>query len=238
MKNILMNYFQKPIEPKNDQLSATYGPVVSISRECGCSANRIAIKLSKILTGYSYQSESKRDVEWKWINKEVIEKAALELEMHPEKIRDVFLGEVKTSLHEVSTAFSTSKVYDADDQKVIDTVTSVIRQLAREGHCIIVGRAGNVVTSDISLRLNVRLVAPLDWRIRRIMQISNMTLSDAQDYVLAVDRERDLFVEHVAGRKLNYNDFDVVFNYSTMKDDHIVDAILNILKNRKIIVAS
>lgn len=237
MKNILMNYLQQPSDNKVNDKATVYGPVVTLSRECGCSANRIAIKLSKILTGYSYQSENKKDVEWRWINKEVIEKAAIELEMHPEKIRDVFLGEVKTSLNEVSTAFSTQKVYDAEDQKVIDTVTSVIRQLAQEGHYIMVGRAANVVTQNMEHCLNVKLVAPLDWRIRRIMQISNMTFAEAQEYVLSIDKERDLFVEHVAGRKLNNNDFDVVFNYSTMNDDHIVDAIINILKSRKIIMA-
>jgi len=237
MKNILMNYLQHPADNKVDVKANEYGPVITLSRECGCSANRIAIKLSKILTGYSFQSENKKDVEWRWINKEVIEKAAIELEMHPEKIRDVFLGEVKSSLHEVSTAFSTQKVYDAEDQKVIDTVAAVIRQLAQEGHYIMVGRAANVVTQNMERRLNVKLVAPLDWRIRRIMQISNMTFAEAQEYVLAIDKERDLFVEHVAGRKLNNNDFDVVFNYSTMNDDHIVDAIINILKNRKIIMA-
>jgi cytidylate kinase len=233
MKNFLLNYLDNAEHCKDlDQA----GPVITISRECGCSANRIAIKLSKILSGYSYQSENKKDVEWKWVNKEVIEKAALELEMHPEKVRNVFLGEVKKSLHEVTTAFSTEKVYDADDQKVIDTVTSVIRQLACEGHCIIVGRAASVVTKDIPNRLNIKLQAPLEWRKKRIMQVSNMTYSEAQDYILAIDSERNLFVEHIAGRKLDNNDFDIVFNYATMLDDHIVDAILNVMKSKKLIM--
>lgn len=233
MKNFLINYLDKT-EPCKDLEQV--GPVITISRECGCSANRIAIKLSKILSGYSYLSENKKDVEWKWVNKEVIENAAKELEMHPEKIRNVFLGEVKKSLHEVTTAFSTDKVYDADDQKVIDTVASVIRQLACDGHCIIVGRAASVVTKDIPKRLNIKLQAPLEWRTKRIMQVSNMTYSEAQEYILAIDGERSLFVEHIAGRKLDNNDFDIVFNYSTLSDDHIVDAVINVLKSRKIIV--
>ena len=233
MKNFLLNHLGKQ---RNEEMNVEAGPVITISRECGCSANRIAIKLSKILSGYSYLSETKKDVEWHWVNKEVIENAASELEMNQEQIRSVFLGEVKTSLHDVTTAFSTSKVYDADDQKVIDTVKAVVKQLARDGHCIIVGRAASVVSRDIPQRLNVRLQAPLEWRVKRIMQISNMTYADAQDYVLEIDRERNLFVEHIAGRKLDNNDFDIVFNYATMTDDHIVDAIVNILKNKKIII--
>lgn len=237
MKDFLSHYFEQSGKNNNGRLQHP-GPVVTISRECGCSAKRIATKLSKILTGYNYLSETKTDVEWRWVSKEVIEMAAQELEMEPGKIRNVFLGEAKQSIHEVTAAFSTSKVYDADDQQVIDTVKAVVRSIAEEGHYIIVGRAASVIAHDIPKRLSIKLQAPLDWRINRIMQISNLSWADAQEYVLEVDRQRDLFVEHVAGRKLDNNDFDLIFNYSTMLDDHIVDAIVNVLKNKRVIACS
>ena len=237
MKDFLRSYLSPAGAKTNGKLRRP-GPVVTISRECGCSANRIATKLSKILTGYNYLSDTKTEVEWKWVSKEVIEMAAGELEMHPERVKNVFLGEVKKSIHEVSSAFSNAKMYDADDQHVIDTVKSVIRSIAEDGHYIIVGRAANVIADDIPKRLSVKLQAPLEWRINRIMQISNLSWSDAQAYVLEVDRQRNLFVEHVAGRQLDNNDFDLIFNYSTMLDDHIVDVIVNVLKNKKIIADS
>jgi len=237
MKDFLNNYLTHTEQQGTGKLQHP-GPVVTISRECGCSAKRIATKLSKILTGYNYLSETKTDVEWKWVSKEIIEMSANELEMNPESIRNVFLREAKQSIHEVTTAFSTSKVYDADDQHVIDTVKSVIRSIAEEGHYIIVGRAASVIAQDIPKRLSVKLQAPLEWRINRIMQISNLSWADAQEYVLEIDRQRNLFVEHVAGRALDNNDFDLIFNYSTMLDDHIVDVIVNLLKNKKIIVNS
>lgn len=237
MKDFLSNYLTQGREMSTTKIHRP-GPVVTISRECGCSAKRIATKLSKILTGYNYLSETKTDVEWKWVSKEVVELAAQELEMDAGKIRNVFLSEAKQSIHDVTTAFSTSKVYDADDQHVIDTVKAVVRSIAEEGHYIIVGRAASVIAHDIPKRLSVKLQAPLDWRINRIMQISNLSWADAQEYVLEVDRQRDLFVEHVAGRKLDNNDFDLIFNYSTMLDDHIVDVIVNVLKNKNIIAHS
>ncbi len=237
MKDFLSHYLEQGAHNVAEKLHHP-GPVVTISRECGCSAKRIATKLSKILTGYNYLSETKTDVEWRWVSKEIIELAARELEMDPEKIRNVFLGEAKQSIHEVTSAFSVSKVYDADDQQVIDTVKAMIRSICDEGHYIIVGRAASVIAQDVPKRLSVKLQAPLEWRINRIMQISNMSWAEAQDYVLEIDRQRNLFVEHVAGRKLDNNDFDLIFNYSTMLDDHIVDVIVNVLKNKKIIVYS
>jgi cytidylate kinase len=237
MEEFLSHYLEQTGQETSKKLHYP-GPVVTISRECGCSAKRIATKLSKILTGYNYLSETKTDVEWRWVSKEIIEMAARELEMDPEKIKNVFLSEVRPSIHEVSTAFSTTKIYDTNDQHVIDTVRSVIRSIAEEGHYIILGRAATVIAQDIPKRLSVKLQAPLDWRINRIMQISNLSWADAQEYVIETDRQRNLFVEHVAGRKLDNNDFDLIFNYSTMLDDHIVDVMVNVLKNKKIIVNS
>jgi len=237
MKNLLSNYFGTQTERKN-QRQRTAGPVITISRECGCSAKRIATKLSKILTGYGYMSDTKTNVEWRWVSKEIIEQAAIELELNPKKVKNVFLGEAKTSLHEVTSAFSTAKMYDADDQEVIDAVKDIVHRIAEEGHYIIVGRAAGVIARDVPGNINIKLQAPLEWRVNRIMQISNMTYADAQAYVLEIDRQRELFVEHIAGRKLNNSDFDMIFNYATMLDDHIVDSIISVVKNKKMIVYS
>jgi len=117
-------------------------------------------------------------------------------------------------------------------------VKTVVRNIAEAGHYIIVGRAASVIAQDIPQRLSIRLQAPLDWRINRIMQISNLSWAEAEEYVIEIDRQRNLFVEHVAGRKLDSNDFDLIFNYSTIQDDHIVDVIVNVLKNKKIITKS
>ncbi|GET23357.1 AAA family ATPase [Prolixibacter denitrificans] len=233
-QNILSNYSEVFRQQKLEG-HISPGPVITISRECGCSAKRIATKLSKILTGYSYLSETKTDVEWRWISKEILEEASHELEMDPNHVKNVFLSEKKVPLEEVTSAFSTEKVYDADDQKVIETVGTVIRSFAVAGHHIIVGRGGEILSHGITDRLAIRLEAPLDWRVNRIMQISSLSHSDARDYVIEIDRQRDLFVEHIAGRKVNNSDFDLIFNYSTMLDDHIVDAIVSVLKNRHII---
>ncbi|HKM93362.1 MAG TPA: cytidylate kinase-like family protein [Prolixibacteraceae bacterium] len=237
MKRFLIKSMKKDSE-NNGIMESTAGPVITISRECGCSSNRIATKLSKILTGYSYLSDkNKNNIEWRWFNKEFVQKAADELSLSPDAVKSVFLKEARASLHEISTAFSTEKSYDSEDQLVIDYMVGFMRDIAVKGHCIIVGRGANLLVSDIPASLSIRLQAPLEWRINRIMKISNMTYPDARDYVLEIDRQRYLFVEHIAGRELNNNDYDIIYNYSTLSDDMIVDSIINIMKNKKMIIA-
>lgn len=234
MEKFLIDFLESS-ESGIKQIDHENGPVITISRECGCSANRIAIKLSKILSGYTYESVTKQSNNWKWVNKEVIEKAAEELQISEDKIKSVFQQDAKLSLHKVQHAFSAEKMYDADDQEVIDTLTRVIYSLAEKGNSVIVGRAAHLIAENISAKLRIRLQAPLDWRINRIRQLSELTFSEAEIYVNEVDRQRELMAEHISGRRQSCNDYDIVFNYSTLSDDEIVDAILHVLRSKKII---
>jgi len=59
-----------------------------------------------------------------------------------------------------------------------------------------------------------------------------MSYFDASEYVLERDRQRELFIEHIAGRKNLNTDYDIVLNYSTLSDDHIVDAIVRVVRSK------
>jgi len=230
-----INSFMRRITSFNLETGDFPGPVITLSRQSGCSARRIAIKLSKILTGYSYMSETKTDAEWRWVDKNVFQEVVQEM-----------IGEVKTGgyddaeeaiakLSEVASAFSNETIYDISDNFLIDIFKGVICQLACKGRTIIVGRSAGVILKDVPNKLNVRLEAPMEWRINRIMQLNELSQAEAVKYVVEMDTKRDSFVEKVIGRKAHNDDFDVIFNYASMQDDEIIDAIVNILRNKKII---
>ncbi len=211
------------------------GPVVTISRQSGCSAQRIAIKLSKILTGYSYMSETKTDAEWRWVDKNIFKEVTSEI-MEEIKQGDYDdKPEAVKMLTKVANAFSNETLYDISDNKLIETFRGVICRLAYKGRIIIVGRSAGVILKDVPNKLNVRLEAPMEWRINRIMQLKELSQAEAVRYVRETDAKRDSFIEKVIGRKAHNEDFDVIFNYSAMQDDEVIDAIINILKNKKII---
>jgi hypothetical protein len=67
------------------------------------------------------------------------------------------------------------------------------------------------------------------------MQLKECLQEEAVEYVKEMDFKRDSFIEKVIGRKAMNDDFDVIFNYASMQDGEIIDAIVNILKNKKII---
>jgi cytidylate kinase len=211
------------------------GPIVTISRQSGCSAQRIAIKLSKILTGYSYMSDTKTDAEWRWVDKNIFEEVVDEI---IEEVKDGDYDDKEESiemLKKVAHSFSNETIYDISDEKMIDAFKGVVCRLACKGRVIIVGRSAGVILKDLPNKLNVRLEAPMEWRINRIMQLKDCLQAEAVEYVKEMDIKRDAFIEKVIGRKAMNDDFDVIFNYASMQDDEIIDAIVNILKNKKII---
>ncbi|RIH65481.1 cytidylate kinase-like family protein [Mariniphaga sediminis] len=211
------------------------GPVVTISRQSGCSAQRIAIKLSKILTGYSYMSDTKTDAEWKWVDKDIFEEV---VEGMVESVRTGGYDDTDEAvkmLKQVARAFSNETIYDISDTRLIETFRGVVCRLACKGRTIIVGRSAGVILKNVPNKLNVRLEAPMEWRINRIMQLKDVSQAEAVEFVKEMDDKRDSFIEKVIGRKANNDDFDIIFNYASLQDDEIIDAIVSILKNKKII---
>ncbi len=211
------------------------GPVVTISRQAGCSAHRIAIKLSKILTGYSYMSETKTDADWRWVDKEHFMKVVTEMIDEINKGEFDYAKEATKLLKEVGTAFADETIYDISDKHLINTLKGIICRLANQGRNIIVGRSAGVILKEVPNKLNIRLEAPVEWRINRIMQIKEYSQAEAAKYINNIDSKRDSFIEKIIGRKAENNDFDVIFNYALLEDDQIVDAVINILRSKKII---
>lgn len=230
-----INSYLKNLKCVNLETGEFPGPFLTISRQAGCSAQRIAIKLSKILTGYSYMSETKTDAEWKWVDKTVFS------DVVDEMIEEVKAGNYEDAdeainfLKEVERAFSDETIYDISDENLIQTLKGIICRLANQGRTIIVGRSAGVILKDVPNKLNIRLEAPTDWHIHRVMQLKDLSWAEAEDYIVKADKKRDSFIEKIIGRKAENNDFDVIFNYASLEDDQIVDAVINILKNKKII---
>ena len=231
----LVNNYLNTFSCYNLETGEFPGPVVTISRQAGCSAQRIAIKLSKILTGYSYMSDTKTDAEWEWVDKKVFTGEVKEIIGEIEDGNYEDKDEASKMLNEVARAFSNETIYEISDEKMIQILKGVICRLAYKGRKIIVGRSAGVILKEVPSKLNIRLEAPAEWRINRIMQIKEFSQAKAAAYINDMDKKRDSFIEKIIGRKAQNNDFDVIFNYASLEDDEIVDAVINILRNKNIV---
>ncbi len=233
MKEFLRNYL-KYVKSGNLETGDFAGPVVTISRQTGCSARRIAIKLSKILTGYSYMSDTKTEKEWLWADKDTFRQTIREVE--DEMVaRNINNPEMLESLQMVARAFTKERFEGDVDENSLTILKDVIVKLAIQGRYIILGRGATTLLADLPNKLSIRLEAPLEWRINRVAQMKNLSHLEAEEYILKSDEKRSKFTESVIGRTYDNSDFDIIFNYASLSDDQIVEVIVNILKSKKII---
>lgn len=230
MGNSLLNYLNKRIhevDSKDKGDLATAGPVVTISREVGCGGLVLSNMLSEELN--RVQNNSK----WKIFSKEVFYKSARELNIESEKVKKVIKQSNNSSFEQMLNAFG-NKNYKSN-QKIVKTVRDVVYDIAVEGFCIILGRGGHIIAKDIGKSLHIRLIAPLEYRIRTIMNNNNLNRKEAEIFINKVEKERIVFRKNIKAEGVEETDFDFVINCASFTSKQSAEAIVQIMKSKGVI---
>lgn len=230
MTNILLKYLEDRYKYQiPDQEIKSKGPVITISREFGCPANLCAADLAEMLS----KMDTNNSEPWKVISKEILEQAARELGLTPEKIEFVFKFEKRSAVDEIIEALS-SKYYKSE-RKIRSTIRDVIRSIGEQGRVIIVGRAGSTILRDIPNSLHIKLIAPIDYRIEGVSRRHEITHSEARKLTEEMDKKRSQLRNEFAGRKIDDNDYDLIFNSMILKSNEIVEIIAKTANLRKMV---
>lgn len=230
MKNSLLAYLNKRMQSEavSSQNERPPGPVITISREVGCSGLAVAESLANKL------KEKYPGHDWKVLSKEIFHQSAMELDLDPARVSRVYKQVDRTSFDEVLNAFHEKKY--KSDKKVRKTVRDVIRSFAEDGYCIIVGRASNVIAADIRNALHVRIVAPLEYRTQSIMQKNMLSRHEALRFIEQVEKERIAYRHAAMGNELHSHEiFDITFNRGAFSLDVMVDIMLVAVEEKGIL---
>ncbi len=234
MSDILFNYLNrrlKEADGNNITPPKEPGPVITISRQSGCSARRLTEKLVEELNKRTPKQKERK--EWDYINKELLQKAARELDVKPSEIAYVFKYQERNALGDIFASYANK--YYKSDRKIRKTIADVIRSIASEGSIIIVGRAGVVLTKDIMKSLHISLEAPLEWRSLMISERYDLSFAEARKSVLEMDKKRQRFRESFEGRNTDYTWFDVTFNRMSLTENEIIEAVIRMMETKKLI---
>lgn len=77
-----------------------------------------------------------------------------------------------------------------NDQRFIEVTGAVIRDLAKAGDVVIIGRGSNMILKEVPGVLHVGLVAPMDRRIKTIIEREHLGLRDAEKYITDIEKAR------------------------------------------------
>ncbi len=229
MNNSLLSYFNKRLsEDKASKKDFSLaGPVITISRQVGCNGLKLAQLISTRLNTHKLSSD------WRVLSKEIFSESARELDMNPEQIRRTITESDKYTFQEILKAFS-DKGYKSE-RKIIKTVSDVIRTFAIDGFCIIVGRASHIIAKDIKNSLHLRLIAPMDYRVRSIMHSKQFNHADAIEFIEKMEKEREAFRNAISPDNVNEDLFDLTVNTAMFSNEEIVDIIEYAVNKKKIL---
>jgi cytidylate kinase len=116
------------------------------------------------------------------------------------------------------TETSVWSTFDTKLRTIVTMLDRVAFAVARHGHSVILGRGSYFVLSGAPGVLNVRLRAPFDWRVDRVMQEERIgDRSQAESAVREGDKVRSSFVSSVYGIRWDSMDkFDLIVDTSVI----------------------
>ena len=91
---------------------------------------------------------------------------------------------------------------DAVKQSII-AQEKIIRRIADNSACVIVGRASDYILRDYDNVMNVFIYAPKDFRIKNIMEMYHDDLDAATENVKKSDHARSSYYRNISGKKWN-----------------------------------
>ena len=110
------------------------------------------------------------------------------------------------------------------------TEAKLLRELAAQESCIIVGRAGFHIFKDDPNAVKIFIIANREDRVARLAAKLHISEKEAEKTIDEVDKEREAFTKTFAGvSRYDARNYNLVCNASTLNHDLIAKSIANII---------
>ncbi len=183
---------------------------ITISREYGAGGGEVARRLADLLG-------------WKLLDRELLHRAA-QLEHLP----DAELEAIDEQAVSLADRFRLHPPH----QRYLHGLSEAARAAAEDGNVILVGRGTRQLVGEAPGAFHLRLVAPRDWRSRRMAAIEAIPLGPAEARRVLIDRGRDRFTRYFFGPEADRPwQYDLVVNTGRVPLDEVVDLMAALVRN-------
>ena len=172
----------------------------------------VAALNTQITTLQSEKSQLENDKKVITKEKEDKEKAIADLQKNSisKDEYDKKIKEIEENAKKENEDYIYSQFLSLDINKnSIILLSNVIKEIARKGNCVIVGRAADYILREDDHLVKIFLYAPLEYRINKVMEIYNDSREDAIKYIDKSDYSRKSYYEVISNRtwgdKSNYD---------------------------------
>ena len=194
------------------------GPCVTISREAGARAGTISEKL----VGLFQSNYSNNNTNWAVFDKNLIEKVLQD--HHLPKRLSALMEEEKYSF--VKSMMNELLGGQPAIWTLVHKTTETVLQLAHIGNVILLDRGANIITAKLKNSFHVRLVSPLDDRIKHVQELYGFDKKEALEFIKREDLDRKDFLLTYFHKDINDpHNYNLTINTGLMSDDesaHII----------------
>ena len=200
--------------------------VITIARQYGSGGRTVGKMLAKRLDIPCY-------------DREIISLASEESGIHPtlfqdEKKKHGSLRAFLTGGFKNASPLSPESAGFTKDDNLFRYQAKIIRQLAEESSCVIIGRCADHILADVPGVVRVFVHAPEDFCLQEAMKVNSLSVSDVQKLIAQTDEYRAHYYKYYTGQEWkNAQNYDLSLDSSRLGFDGTVEAILSYIEVRK-----
>ena len=202
--------------------------IITINRENGSGGREIARRLGEMLGLKVYDKSILEEIVQKYkINKEEIERIKAQ--------KNNLWSDFCQFYRQFSAAGNS---YQNEDRKITSrelyyAEAQIMRNLASQESCIIVGRSGFHVFKDNPDALSIFIIADREARIKRIAQKEGVDEKTADKLIEKTDAARDNFTKTFAGTsRYDARNYDITLNVSRFSTEAIAAFLAENIKRK------
>lgn len=202
-------------------------PSITISRHFGCEAHPLADELKRRLS-------ERGDEKWVIVGKNLLDKIAEQSGVASPDIDNS--GNLHFILQTITSIFR--EAHKSDHFDAFQYYQKMLMFFASTGNTILVGRGGVTLTQGLPNCINVRVTAPKEFRIKKIMRSHKMEEAAAKKFMEKQQRKRDEYIGRFTGVK-SLNDptlYNLVLNNAKNTPEEMAEIIEHYLIMKKWLV--
>lgn len=200
--------------------------VITIARQYGSGGRTVGEMLAERLHIHYYDKElMKLASDDSGINEALFIRA-------DEKVRNTRLFRVAKSVYNGELIPPESDDFTSTDN-LFNYQAKIIRQLAKEESCVIIGRCADYVLKEYDNVLSVFVHAPQDFCLQQAALKQSMSPGDLKKFVQKTDKHRADYYKYHTGREwTDARNYDLCLNSSKLGFERCVEEIISYMKVR------
>jgi len=196
--------------------------IITISREFGSGGREVGKRLAD-------------ELHYAYYDKEIITAIAKETGMTEEYINNISEKGLYPYAFQFAKSFSAYPTFQSNQTEVLVAQQKILKEIAKKGNCVIVGRGANVILKDYN-PMNIFVYADMESKINRCIQKAeekeSLNDKELEKKIKQIDKNRKNFHSVISniewGEKSNYH---LCVNTSDIEIKKIIPSLANYIEN-------